>query len=239
MVKIMYDKNILIVDDEKNITSLLEIVLKKEGFKNIFIAETGAEAIIKNDTYRPDIIILDVMLPDMNGFEVCSIIREYSMVPILFLSARTAEDDRLHSYLTGGDEYITKPFSIKEIVCRIKAVLKRQQYYEKKEEVEVFKIEGLEVDKKRFQVKKNGKLISLTAREYAILFLLIDNAGIVVSKSTILENVWGTDYDGYDNTLMVHMRRLREKIEDDPSHPKYIHTVKGIGYKFSIKGEFV
>lgn len=229
----IWDKKILLVDDDPAIINMLEIILKKEQFKNVYKAMTGRDAIKLQEQLQPNLIVLDVMLPDMDGYEVCKTVRGKSMVPILFLSAKTEELDKLVSYAMGGDEYITKPFSTKELVAKITAILKRQEYYEnsqKNEKPYHFGEYSLHWDTRI--LKKEDKVVPLTAKEYAVLEYLVLNENITISKEKLVENVWGCEYDGYDNTVMVHIRHLREKIEADPSSPQYIKNIKGRGYVF-------
>ena len=232
----VYDKKILIIDDERNILNLMSTVFKKENFLNVFTAQSGMEGIEMCREISPDIIILDIMLPDIDGIEVCRKIRNYSNVPIIFLSARAEEIDRLLGLGIGGDDYVTKPFSPREVVYRAKAIFRREQYIQCKEEgASRIEIESIVVDKEKREVLKNGHPLELTAKEYKLLVYMVENINIVLSKECIVEAIWGTEYDGYDNTIMVHIRRLREKIEDNPSLPKYIVTCKGLGYKFVYK----
>lgn len=229
----IWDKKILLVDDEPAIINMLEVVLKKEQYKKIYKAMTGKDAIKLSSEIQPDLVILDIMLPDIDGYEVCKTIRTYSMVPILFLSAKSDEVDKLVSYAMGGDDYIMKPFSPKELVARINATLKRQEYYNQQGKTENTYNFGdfcLHLDKK--QLQKDDVSIPLTAKEYAILEYLVLNRNITISKDKLVENVWDSDYEGFDNTVMVHIRHLREKIEEDPSQPVFIKTVKGRGYVF-------
>ena len=227
------NKKILLVDDDKSIINMLDVILRKEQFSKIYKAETGENAIKCVKEVQPDLVILDIMLPDMDGYEVCKQIRLDSMVPILFLSAKSDEVDKLVSYAMGGDDHIAKPFSPKELVARIKAILKRQEYYSSANSIENSYLFGefcLHFDKKKLQ--KRSEEVPLTAKEYAILEYLILNRNITISKEKLVENIWDCDYDGFDNTVMVHIRHLREKMEEDPSHPRYIKTVKGRGYVF-------
>lgn len=229
----IWEKKILLVDDDPAIINMLEIILKKEQFKNVYKAMNGRDAIQMQEQLQPDLVVLDVMLPDMDGYEVCKSIRGKSMVPILFLSAKMDELDKLVSYAMGGDEYMTKPFSTKELVAKIKAILKRQEYYEssqKNEKIYRFGEYSLYWDTRI--LKKADEVVSLTAKEYAVLEYLVLNENITISKEKLVENVWGCEYDGYDNTVMVHIRHLREKIEADPSSPRYIKNIKGRGYVF-------
>ena len=226
-------KKILLVDDDESIISLIETVLNKEGYTRIFKAGSGKEAIIKVNEDEPDLIVLDVMLPDFDGYEICKQIRDKSMVPIIFLSAKSDESDKLISYAMGGDEYITKPFSPKVLLAKISAMLKRQSYYDDKSANDnryVFGRFALDFEKKL--LFKDGEEVFLTAKEYSLLEYLIINRNITLSKDKLLSSVWNMDYQGYDNTVMVHIHNLREKIEEDPSDPKFIRTVKGRGYIF-------
>ncbi len=225
---------ILLVDDEPDILNLMEAVLRKEGFSNITKADSGIAAL---DIFRntiPDIVVLDIMLPDINGYEVCKKMRETSMIPVMFLSAKSEEVDKLLSFALGGDDYITKPFSPKEIAYRIRAILNREQYHKKGNHTNT-KIDDIEIYEKEGIVKKAGKELNLTAMEFKLLVYMVNNKNIILSKSQLIEQVWGSEYDGYDNTLMVHIRHLREKIEDDAANPQYIQTIKKMGYKFVDK----
>ncbi|PQQ66232.1 response regulator transcription factor [Acetivibrio saccincola] len=237
------NKKILLIDDEKDILNLLEIVLIKEGFKEIYKAENGNKGIELCEKINPDIIVLDIMLPDIDGYEVCKRIREFSMCPIIFLSAKSDDVDKLLGLGIGGDDYVTKPFSPKEIAFRIKAHFRRLEHMQFKvnerkrdDYKEIIKFKDIEIDENKAEVKKSGDVLNLTAKEYQLLLYLVKNPNMILSKNSLIENIWGSEYEGYDNTLMVHIRHLREKIEDDPSRPEYITTFKGLGYKF-IKGD--
>lgn len=227
------NKKILLVDDDKSIVTLVETILHKEGYNNVLKAYTGQEAVIKAKDNNPDIIVLDVMLPDFDGYEICKQIREKSMVPIIFLSAKSEETDKLISYALGGDEYITKPFSPKELLAKISAMLKRQSYYENRNDSDkVYSFGCLSLDFEKKMLLKDGVEVVLTAKEYMLLEYLIINRNITQSKDKLLSHVWNMDYQGYENTVMVHVHNLREKIELDPSNPQFIRTVKGRGYIF-------
>lgn len=236
MMKAPYDKKILLVDDDESILLMIQTVLRKEGYTNIYAASCGEEGMKLAQSVSPDLVLLDIMLPDFDGYEVCKNIRLQSMTPILFLSAKSDEVDKLLSYAMGGDEYITKPFSPKELLAKIKAILVRQQYYESRmQQKRVYSFDKFILDMDKMVLLCDGHNVPLTAKEYALLEYLIINRNITVSKEKILENVWDVDYEGYDNTVMVHIRHLREKIENDPSNPIYIKTVKGRGYVFEGK----
>jgi DNA-binding response OmpR family regulator len=233
----LQEKKILLVDDETEILNILEISLKREGFVKIYRAETGAEAIRICREINPDAMTLDVMLPDLDGFEVCQKIREFSFCPIIFLSARTEDFDRLLGLRMGGDDYMTKPFSPKEVAFKLKATLRRLQYLnatnsESFKDEESMTFGKLKLDLAKAELTKDGKVINLTAKEFQLLAYLIKHKGRVLSKEQLLDEVWNSDFEGYDNTLMVHIRNLRSKIETDPSKPEFIVTARGLGYKF-------
>ena len=227
----MIQSQIMLVDDEPAILNLLEKALNIEGYYNIIKIFNGVTAIDTCRTANPDIIILDIMLPDINGYEVCKRIREFSHCPILFLSAKNDELDKILGLAIGGDDYVTKPFSPKEIAYRIKAQLRRESYNGKNTQNFSISIGELMIDTACCIIQKNGKNIELTAREFSILQCLAENLGRVISRERLYEMVWGEDSFGCDNTIMVHIRHLREKLEDTPNNPKYIITLKGLGYK--------
>ncbi len=234
------NNKILIVDDEIEILKLLETVLKKEGFNNVYTAKTLKEGLAEFNRVKPELVILDIMLPDGDGYEICKDIRSKSNVPILFLSAKTEELDKILGFAIGGDDYITKPFSPKEVAFRVKAHLRRVNYNnenlnENHTEEKIIKFGPYVLNESRAELIKNGKTIELTAKELKILSLLAHNQNQIISKEKLWDKVWGEDYFGFDNTIMVHIRKLREKIEDDSSNPKYIITVRGLGYKLSVK----
>jgi len=227
----MMMQRILIVDDEADILDLLEKTFKLEGFENIYKTSNGQDAVDACRNYRPDVIILDVMLPDIDGYEVCKQIRQFSHCPILFLSSKNDEVDKILGLAVGGDDYVTKPFSPKEIVYRVKAQLRRLEYMQKPLQNNFIKIGALTVDSDGGRTMKGGREIELTAREFGILLYLAKNMGRIISRERLYEAVWGEDSLGCDNTIMVHIRHIREKLEDDPAAPAYIVTVKGLGYK--------
>lgn len=231
------EKKILLVDDEVDILNLLETVLRKEGFKRIEKATTGEKGISLSETFNPDIIILDIMLPDMEGYEVCQKMRKITFAPIIFLSAKSDEIDKLLGLGIGGDDYVTKPFSTKELVYRIKAQLRRNQYMIQSQNIdEQITFGDIYISPNTGEVRKGKNSITLKAKELQLLVYLAKHPNQIFSKSKICEAVWGEDFIGLDNTIMVHIRRLREKIEEDPSNPKWIKTVKGLGYKLQVRG---
>lgn len=228
----MTKSNILVVEDEREIGILIKKYLEKEGY-NITLAEDGLVALEKFNTEKYDLVVTDIMMPNLDGVELCKKIRKISNVPIIFLTAKDEEVDKLIGLMLGADGYITKPFSINEVVARVKSMLRR--YLELnlgKLPMDSFKIDNLEVDFTNSKVFKNGEEVQLRSKEFEILSLLIKSPDKVFSKSQIFASVWGDGHSGDDNTLMVHMRRLRTKIEDDSNNPKYIKTVWGLGYKF-------
>lgn len=232
------EKNILLVDDEVDILKLLSTVFKKEGFNNIYTAETGNEVLDIFKNQNIDIVVLDIMLPDKEGYDVFKEIRAISQVPVLFLSAKTEEMDRLVGLALGADDYITKPFSPKEVVLRVKLNLKKNIILNSvKEEPESTKLEfgPFEIDEDKVEVKKHGKTLELKAKEFKMFLYMARHLEQIISKEKFCDEVWGDDFIGYDNTIMVHIRRLREKIEDNPSKPKYIKNIKGLGYRLTLK----
>ena len=231
------NRKILIVDDEVELLNLLKMVLTKEGFKNIYTAQNGNDAIDLFKNINPDLAILDVMLPDMEGYDICKIIRKTSNIPVLFLSAKGEELDRIMGLAIGADDYITKPFSPKEVVLRVKIQLKKYMMINnnKLNNKEKLTIKPFEVDEEKSEVRKNGHIIELKPKEYKMFLYMLKHKNI--SKERFCDEVWGENFFGFDNTIMVHIRKLREKIEENPSKPKYILTVKGLGYKLQIEDE--
>lgn len=227
------NSKILLVDDEKDIVDLMENVLRQDGFQNIQKAYTGMDALEMCREFQPDVIVLDIMLPDIDGIEVCKKIRESSICSILFLSSRNDDIDKILGLSSGGDDYITKPFSPREIVFRIKAQIRRQQYQTtaQTDDKNLVIVGTLSLDKDSSRIYKDGKEISLTGREFLILAYFMENANKIISKDRLYEQVWGESGGICDNTIMVHIRHLREKIEETPSNPKLLITVKGLGYK--------
>ena len=227
------DKLILIVDDEKNITDILTFILEKDGYRTLaaYDGPTGLDLALSEN---PDLILLDVMLPGMDGFEVCRTIRSKRNTPIIMLTARDEEVDKVLGLELGADDYITKPFSNRELLARVKANLRRQVPDNTPSgEVGVLQFGDLEVDREHYEVRKNGQTIDLTLREFELLKFLSSAPSKIYSRETLLEKVWGYEYYGDVRTVDVTVRRLREKIEDDPSAPIYIATKRGVGYYFN------
>ncbi len=222
---------IMAVDDEPDILNLLANALQTEGFPTVVKADTGTNAVRICREIQPDLVILDVMLPDLDGYEVCKQIRRFSDCPILFLSSKNDELDKILGLAVGGDDYVTKPFSPKEVAYRVKAQLRRMEYRRHSAFSSAIKIGALTIDTESCLVSKDGRELALTAREFEILLYLAENKGRVISRERLYESVWKEDSLGCDNTVMVHIRHLREKIETDPTAPQYLITRKGFGYK--------
>jgi two-component system response regulator ResD len=220
---------ILVVDDEANIVELARLYLEKEGFR-VEEAGTGEEALHRFEELHPALIILDIMLPAPDGWEVCRRIRSRSQLPIIMLTAREDEVDKVVGLELGADDYLTKPFSPRELVARVKAVLRRTRPSSESEEV--LHLEDLVIDTSRRRVTQVDREIDLTPREFDLLYTLALNRGIVMSREKLLERVWGYDYYGDTRTVDVHIRHMREKLGEDSSNPRYVETVWGVGYKF-------
>ncbi len=187
---------------------------------------------------KPDIVVLDVMMPGIDGFETCKKIREFSFIPIVFLSAKSEDIDKILALGLGGDDYVTKPFSPIEVAYRIKAHLRRKIYIKNEiynTEEKIINFGDVTLNLTKGEVIKNGENIIFAPKEYNLLCYMAENSNRILSKQMLCNEVWGDDFQGYDNTIMVHIRKLREKIEADPSNPKYILTVKGLGYKLNIE----
>lgn len=227
----MNEYKVMLVDDESDILDLLEKALNIEGYYNIIKINNGLLAVSACLENKPDIIILDVMLPDIDGYEVCKRIREFSHCPIMFLSSKNDELDKILGLAVGGDDYVTKPFSPKEIAYRVKAQLRRLEYRQNLHKDFSMKIGDLLIDFDGCRVIKNDIELELTAREFEILRYFAKNLGRVISREGLYEAIWGEDSFGCDNTIMVHIRHLREKLEENPANPDYIITMKGLGYK--------
>ncbi|MBU8914580.1 response regulator transcription factor [Bacillus sp. FJAT-29953] len=223
---------ILLVDDERRIIEVLEAYLEREGYE-IHSADNGIDALKKAKTLQPDIIILDLMLPDISGEEVCRLVRKESDVPILMLTAKSAEDDRINGIVMGADDYLTKPFSPREVVVRVQAILRRVKKTEKVDRVE-FNRKKLAIDLKKKEVTVNGQYITLTPIEYKLLTNMAGNPGRVYSRMDLLEKIQdeGMYYEGYERSVDTHIKNLRKKIETDSRQPEFIMTVFGMGYKF-------
>ena len=224
-------KKVLVVDDEKLIVKGVRYSLEQDGME-VDCAYDGEEALQKIKDKEYDIILLDVMLPKLTGFEVCQQVREFSNVPIVMLTAKGEDMDKILGLEYGADDYITKPFNILEVKARLKAIM-RGTAPKAKEEAKVIESKDMRLDCEGRRVYVAGKEINLTAKEFELLELLILNPNKVYSRENLLKLIWGLDYPGDVRTVDVHIRRLREKIEDNPSEPKYVHTKWGVGYYFA------
>jgi two-component system OmpR family response regulator len=222
---------ILIVEDDHNLLTTLRYNLIKEGYR-IVTAIDGGQAVEVSRKEKPDLVILDVMLPGMSGFEVCRILRKETAVPILMLTAKTDEVDKIVGLEIGADDYMTKPFSMRELLARVRAMLRRAEMIQQPHgEPKQVTIGDLEIDIGRHRAFCKGSPLELTPKEYDLLVFLARNRGLVFSREKLLEKVWGYDYAGDTRTVDVHIRWLRRKIETDPAHPKNLLTVRGTGYK--------
>ena len=224
---------ILIVEDEASFSEALEFLLGKEGF-SVVVADNGADAIRKFDQGGIDLVLLDLMLPEVSGTEVCRQIRAKSRVPIIMLTAKDSEVDKVVGLEIGADDYVTKPYSSRELVARIRAVLRRNSGENLDMEGAVMTVNGVRMDVDRHQVSVNGNSVSLPLKEFELLEFLMRNAGRVLTRIQIIDRVWGSDYVGDTKTLDVHIKRLRAKIENDPANPTLIQTVRGLGYKMEL-----
>jgi two-component system KDP operon response regulator KdpE len=225
-------KRILVVDDEPRIIGFIRMNLELEGHQ-VIEAHSGLEALEAVRTKLPDIVLLDVMMPELDGFETLRMLREFSNIPVIMLTAKGEENDRVYGLELGADDYITKPFGPRELSSRIKAVLRRANMPSSSPEEAVLKIDDrLSVDFNRREVIVNGESIKLRPTEYRLLYHLIENAGWTVPHDQLLAKVWGYEYRDEAHYVRLYVNYLREKIEEDPSHPKYILTERGVGYRF-------
>lgn len=229
----MDKKLILVVDDEKAIGDILKINLEKEGY-GVLIAADGEEGLSLALDRNPDLVLLDVMLPKMDGFEVCKKIRQKSEVPVVMLTARSEEIDKILGLELGADDYVTKPFSVRELMARVKANLRRTVVQAVPDtEGNTIVIGDITINTDSYELKKAGKAVELTLREFELARYLAESPNRIFSRETLLEKVWGYEYYGDVRTVDVTVRRLREKIEDEPGEPKYIMTRRGVGYYFA------
>jgi DNA-binding response OmpR family regulator len=223
---------ILVVEDDRTLVETLVYNLHKEGYQTA-TARTGMEAIRLARSQPPDLVLLDLMLPEVDGFEVCRTLRTSSQVPIIILTARDAEVDRVLGLELGADDYVVKPFSLRELIARVRAHLRRAEFNTREPETPpVISVGDLEILPASRMVRRGGTTIHLLPREFDLLHYLMENRGIVLSRGTLLERVWGEEFLGDSRTVDVHIRRLRAKIERDADHPELIRTVHGVGYSF-------
>jgi two-component system response regulator RegX3 len=221
---------ILVVEDEPSLIDALEYALSTEGF-DVVSSPDGAQALDLFVRERPDLLLLDVMLPGMSGTEICKRVRASSSIPIIMLTARDTEIDKVVGLELGADDYVTKPFSMRELVARVRAVLRRGSEVE--ETPGAIEASGVRIDPDRYEVVVRGQRVDLPPKEFSLLELLVLNAGRVLTRDVIIDRVWGANYVGDTKTLDVHVKRLRRRIEEDPHQPRLIMTVRGVGYKFT------
>ena len=221
---------ILVVDDDRKTVDLIRLYLEKDGYR-VLVAYDGRRAIEIARNRRPGLIILDLMLPKVDGLDVCRLLRAESNVPIIMLTAKTTEDDKLEGLDIGADDYVTKPFSPRELVARVRAVLRRGMAEEVSGPSQI-QLGDLEVDFVRHEARVEGTSVHLTPKEFTLLEIMIKQPGRVYSRLELLELAFGFDYQGFERTVDVHVMNLRKKIEPDPTQPRYVHTVYGVGYKF-------
>ncbi len=224
---------VLVVEDEESFIEALVVGLKREGFL-VRVARDGVEGIEMFEQVRPDLILLDVWLPRMSGVDVCREVRTRSRVPIIMVTAKSSEIDTVVGLEVGADDYVTKPYRLRELVARMRAVLRRAPSMETSSpSSDVLEVGDLRLDAERHEVHLGGSMVNLPLKEFELLELLMANAGRVLPRETLIDRVWGPHYVGDTKTLDVHVKRLRAKIEDDPSQPLRITTIRGLGYKFN------
>lgn len=229
----LLNKRILLVDDESELLNMVLSILIEYGFQNVRTAKSVKEAIEEAEKSHPELVILDVMLPDGNGFDLMEQLKKSGDYPILFLTACGEDDDKFKGFGLGADDYMIKPFLPKELLFRVMAILRRSY----KAENPLVQLHDSQIDFSRAEVIKNDEHISLTAKEHDLLSVLYRNAGRIVTIDALCEAVWGDNPFGYENSLMAHIRRIREKIEKNPSQPVSLVTVKGLGYKLMVEGK--
>ena len=220
---------ILVVEDEESFSDALSFMLRKEGF-TVSIATTGPDALTQFEREPADLILLDLMLPGMSGTDVCRTIRTRSRVPIIMVTAKDSEIDKVLGLELGADDYVTKPYSSRELLARVKAILRRGN--SPPPDLESCRFGDIEVDFKKYGARKSGRAVHLTRREYSLLRFLIEHSDEVASRSEILDQVWGDAASVYPRTVDTHVGRLRKKLEDDPKNPRYIVGIRGVGYRF-------
>ena len=225
---------VLVVEDEKSFVEALKVGLDREGF-DVKVAEDGLMALELFRTFKPDLILLDVMLPKISGLDVCKEIRTESKVPIIMVTAKSEEIDTVVGLEVGADDYVTKPYRLREVVARMRSLLRRSNWSDETEAVSegrVITINDIRIDIDKYEVKVRNEIVDFPLKEFELLLLLLENAGRVLTRDVLIDRVWGFDYGGDTKTLDVHIKRLRSKVEKDPSKPMSIITVRGVGYKF-------
>ena len=224
----MARNKVLVVDDEKKIVDIVKAYLEKDGYK-VVVAYDGREALTMARSQSPDLIILDLMLPEVSGWDVCRTLRAESKVPIIMLTARDEDTDKIVGLELGADDYVTKPFNPKELLSRVRAVLRRVEGTSEKRKIVEFA--ELSIDLERHEVRRGNELIELTPTEFELLKVLAEAPGRVFSRLQLLDRVLGDAYEGYERTIDSHIKNLRKKVEPDPDRPRYVLTVRGVGYK--------
>ena len=225
---------VLVVEDEKSFVEALKVGLDREGF-DVKVAEDGLMALNLFRTFKPDLILLDVMLPKISGLDVCKEIRTESKVPIIMVTAKSEEIDTVVGLEVGADDYVTKPYRLREVVARMRSLLRRSNWSDETEAISegrVITVSDIQIDIDKYEVKVRNEIVDFPLKEFELLLLLLENAGRVLTRDVLIDRVWGFDYVGDTKTLDVHIKRLRSKVEKDPSKPMSIITVRGVGYKF-------
>lgn len=224
----------MVVEDEKSFVEALKVGLDREGF-DVKVAEDGLMALELFRTFKPDLILLDVMLPKISGLDVCKEIRTESKVPIIMVTAKGEEIDTVVGLEVGADDYVTKPYRLREVVARMRSLLRRSNWSDETEAISegrVITVSDIQIDIDKYEVKVRNEILDFPLKEFELLLLLLENAGRVLTRDVLIDRVWGFDYVGDTKTLDVHIKRLRSKVEKDPSKPMSIITVRGVGYKF-------
>ncbi|TML93860.1 MAG: response regulator transcription factor [Actinobacteria bacterium] len=227
------ETTILVVEDEESFVEALTVGLKREGFR-VIVGRDGAEALSLFHAVRPDLVLLDVMLPKISGIDVCREIRTHSRVPIIMVTAKTSEIDTVVGLEVGADDYVSKPYRLRELVARIRAALRRAPRDQPVPSASVLEVGDVRLEPESHEVFVRGDLVTLPLKEFELLEVLLDNAGRVVTRDSLIDRVWGPHYVGDTKTLDVHVKRLRSKIEEDPSTPRRIVTIRGLGYKYEM-----
>jgi two-component system, OmpR family, response regulator RegX3 len=227
---------VLVVEDEESFVEALTVGLKREGFR-VQVARDGAQALDLFEAVAPDLVLLDVMLPKVSGIDVCREIRKHSKVPIIMVTAKGSEIDTVVGLEVGADDYVTKPYRLRELVARMRAVLRRSplEAMPVAGRVDAVEVGDVSLDPERHEVMIRGEEVSLPLKEFELLTILLDNAGRVLTRDTLIDRVWGHDYVGDTKTLDVHIKRLRTKVEEDPARPTRIVTIRGLGYKYEVR----
>ena len=226
----MADLTVLVVEDEESFVEALTVGLSREGFR-VQVARDGDAALEMFDAVRPDVVLLDVMLPKVSGIDVCRELRKRSQVPIIMVTAKGSEIDTVVGLEVGADDYVTKPYRIRELVARMRAVMRRTADRGEDLPSDAIQVEDIALDPERHEVRIRGEQVQLPLKEFELLHVLLANAGRVITREQLIDRVWGSDYVGDTKTLDVHVKRLRGKVEVDPAHPRRIVTIRGLGYK--------